>query len=242
MSSQNSVPKRTMNRQCFTVKDGKCKLKHSHDYYYQVQMQLLVSERTFCDFVLCAENGPVSIERIYRDNDFIYDILKLLSLFWIRVIAPETFEMRVPRNLYPVILPKVKEVRQEASNDSYTLSGDCLDEINMVGEMEEHSGNQVTICHSQAELEIANFLASSLAGKVNVEPTYGAINDLVMFPWEGRTSDGIWPENTCHVDNWVMIFQAMVRSKKLNLEELDAAAQVIESALHLVNQNRYADA
>ena len=33
-----------------------------------------------------------------------------------------------------------------------------------------------------------------------------------------------------------------MRSKKLNLEELDAAGQVIESALHLVNQNRYADA
>ena len=71
----------TMNRQCFTVKDGKCTLKHSHNYYNQVQMQLLVTERKFCDFVLYAENGPVSIERIYRDGDPVDDILKLLSLF-----------------------------------------------------------------------------------------------------------------------------------------------------------------
>ena len=79
--SQSPVPKKSMNRQCFTVNVGKCRLKHSHDYYYQVQMQLLVTERKFCDFDLHAENGPVSIERIYRDDDLIDDILKLLSLF-----------------------------------------------------------------------------------------------------------------------------------------------------------------
>ena len=108
--------------------------------------------------------------------------------------------------------------------------------------MQENSGNQATLCHSQAELKITNFLANSLAGEVIFEPTYDRINDLLIFPWEGRTSDGICLENTFPVDNWVMIFQAIVRPKKLNLEELDAAGQVTESALHLVNQNRHADA
>ena len=114
------------------------------------------------------------------------------------------------------------------------MSGDCLEEIDTVNEMQEDSGNKVTLCHSQAELEIA----SSLASDVIVEPTYYGINDSVIFPRGGRTSDEIWLENTCPVDNWMMIFQAMVRFKKLNLEELNAAGQVIESAL---NQNRYAD-
>ena len=71
----------------------------------------------------------------------------------------------------------------------------------MVDQMQEHSGNQVTFCHSQAELEITNFLASLLEGEVIVEPTYDGINDLVIFPWGGRTSDGIWFENTCPVVN-----------------------------------------
>ena len=31
----------------------------------------MVTERTFCDFVLYAKNGPVSIERIYRDEPLI---------------------------------------------------------------------------------------------------------------------------------------------------------------------------
>ena len=69
-------------------------------------MQLLVTEKEFCDFILYAENGPVSIERIYRDERITADILKWLTSFWTRIIAPELFEMRVPRNLYPFIFPE----------------------------------------------------------------------------------------------------------------------------------------
>ena len=83
----NELPKEMINRQCFYVKDGKCILKKNHDYYYQVQMQLLVTEKEFCDFVLYAENGPVSVQRIEQDEHFIQEILKLLTSFWKRVIA-----------------------------------------------------------------------------------------------------------------------------------------------------------
>ena len=62
------VSKAILDRQCFSIQNGKCNLKRSHSYYYQVQMQLLVTEMTFCDFVLYAIDGPVSIERIYRNE------------------------------------------------------------------------------------------------------------------------------------------------------------------------------
>ena len=65
--SQTSIPEDTISRQCFTVFNGKCQLKHSHDYYYQIQIQLLVTERKFCDFIFYAENGPVSVKRIFRE-------------------------------------------------------------------------------------------------------------------------------------------------------------------------------
>ena len=42
----------------------------------------MVTETTFCDFVLYAKNGPVSIERIYRDEPIVADILRTLSGFW----------------------------------------------------------------------------------------------------------------------------------------------------------------
>jgi hypothetical protein len=32
-----------MKRQCFDIRDNKCFLKRSHNYYYQVQMQLLIT-------------------------------------------------------------------------------------------------------------------------------------------------------------------------------------------------------
>ena len=58
------VSKDTLNRQCFVKTDNKCILKKSHDYYYQIQCQLLVTEREFCDFVLYAKDGPISVQTI----------------------------------------------------------------------------------------------------------------------------------------------------------------------------------
>ena len=98
------VSKDILDRQCFVIKDGKCVLKESHSYYHQIQLQLMVTERTYCDFVLYAANGPVSIERIERDESMMSEILKHVSTLWFQVIAPEVFEMRVPRDLLPFII------------------------------------------------------------------------------------------------------------------------------------------
>lgn len=46
------VSKDILKRQCFVIQDNKCNLKKLHSYYYQIQCQLLVAERQFCDFVL----------------------------------------------------------------------------------------------------------------------------------------------------------------------------------------------
>ena len=48
--------------------------------------------------------------------------------------------------------------------------------------------------------------------------------------------------NTCPVDNWLMIFQALVKSERVNLDELNVTGQVISNALNLINQDRYSDA
>ena len=93
-----------IHKPCFTIQDKKCILKQKHDYYYQVQMQLLVTERNFCDFILYAENGPFSVERIERNELLISKILKYLTILWKQVIGPEVFDMHAPRKLYPFIL------------------------------------------------------------------------------------------------------------------------------------------
>ena len=109
-SGNVSIAKDVLSRQCFSIKDGKCYLKTSHSYYYQIQMQLLVTERKFCDFVLYAQQGPVSTERIYVDVDARDDILSNLTAFWERVIAREFFEMRVPRHLHPFVLSDESQI------------------------------------------------------------------------------------------------------------------------------------
>jgi len=62
---------------------------------------------------LFSKHGPVStvlkgLLEISRDETLISDILRALTLLWMNVIAREVFEMRVPRDLLPVILPQEK--------------------------------------------------------------------------------------------------------------------------------------
>ena len=98
-------------------------------------MQLLVTERIFCDFILYAENGPVSIERIFRNEQVISQIIESLTASWKRAVAPELVEMRVPRNLLPFIL---------LEDDS------CKSFIS------------ISIPYTSDEMEVANFLVNTL--------------------------------------------------------------------------------
>ena len=98
------MAKNVLGRQCFKVEDGKCVLKHTHAYYYVCQHIPLVTGRQYCDFILHAVSGPDSVERIPRDKPLIKKIFCFLTALWMLVIAPEVFEMRVPRNLLPFVL------------------------------------------------------------------------------------------------------------------------------------------
>lgn len=92
-----------VNRQCFNVIDEKLVLKKTHSYYFQIQLQLLVTEANFCDFVLYAKQGPSSVERIFPDADLQQRIVDSTKLFWEKVFIPEYFLMRVPRDLLPFV-------------------------------------------------------------------------------------------------------------------------------------------
>ena len=93
-----------VKRQCFVVKDKKLVLKRTHSYFYQIQLQLLITEARFCDFVLYSAKGPVSIERIYPDSKLQTRIFESTQSFWEKVFIPKYFLMRVPRDLLPVVI------------------------------------------------------------------------------------------------------------------------------------------
>ena len=84
---------------CSLSADGKVVLKRSHSYYYQVQGQLALSGRKWCDFVIwtCVD---ISIERIFADSDFFQQhMLPFLNDFYVKAFIPELFTCRVKRGL-----------------------------------------------------------------------------------------------------------------------------------------------
>jgi hypothetical protein len=50
---------------CLAFVDGKLSLKKSHYYYYQIQGQLAIANRDFCDLVVYADKD-MHIERVPR--------------------------------------------------------------------------------------------------------------------------------------------------------------------------------
>ena len=74
-----------------TVSDDKqtLKLKTTHPYYCQVQSQMDITKRTWCDFIVYTEKG-ISIERIKFDLEFWRDkLLPKLVNFYDNCLAPE---------------------------------------------------------------------------------------------------------------------------------------------------------
>lgn len=71
-----------------SLENGSLKLKKTHNYYCQVQGQMAVTERYWCDFVVYTEKG-ISVERIEFDSAFWSDLLLKLSSFFENCLAPE---------------------------------------------------------------------------------------------------------------------------------------------------------
>lgn len=61
--------------------DGKLSLKRKHDYYFQIQGQLLCSDRKMCDFIVYTLTD-VKYIRVNRDMDFIRSMTEKLECFF----------------------------------------------------------------------------------------------------------------------------------------------------------------
>ena len=76
-------------------KDKKCpieetaqKMKPTHEYYYQVQMQMMVTKRDYCDFFVWSKNENLLV-RVSRDKDLIANLRKKYQDVFENVILPE---------------------------------------------------------------------------------------------------------------------------------------------------------
>lgn len=69
--------------------NGQISLCHEHDYYYQVQGQLAICCKDFCDFVVWTPKG-MHIEQIARDESFFGDLKPYLDnyMYFMKILLP----------------------------------------------------------------------------------------------------------------------------------------------------------
>ncbi|KAK4880364.1 hypothetical protein RN001_008510 [Aquatica leii] len=105
----------TLKRVCFTVVDGEVRLNPQHPYYFQVQRQLNITKRDYCDFVIFTEND-FAVNRIYRDVNLWNDeMLPKLISFYTNCMLPEIIDGRVPRGL------KIRDPQNDTSEESLAI-------------------------------------------------------------------------------------------------------------------------
>ena len=69
-------------------------LLHSHKYYNQVQGQLEICRKTFCDFIVWTPNGLFT-QRIYKDQHYVEKIVKKVTSFYVESMLPELMTHRL---------------------------------------------------------------------------------------------------------------------------------------------------
>ena len=85
---------------------------------------------------------------------------------------------------------------------------------------------------------LVNALRTSLSARPSLyseDENQSMVNSLIVIPWGGITSDGLTLYNTCPLDNWIMIFQALVKSKKVDLTLFSETGDKIKNVLNMID-------
>jgi len=81
---------------CCEMLNGHMKLRRRHAYYYQIQGQLALTGRAWCDYFVWTLKAN-SVERIWFDQAFCDEMVKKLNSFYLRAVIPELFSERIKR-------------------------------------------------------------------------------------------------------------------------------------------------
>ena len=86
---------------------NKISLKSSHPYMQQIQHQMFVTDRLYCDFEVLLVKESVTI-KIMKDLNYENDVVPKLSCFYDEVIVPKLLQkilkLKEPANSYCKIL------------------------------------------------------------------------------------------------------------------------------------------
>ena len=73
---------------CLQRSNGELQLKRKHQYYYQVQTQLFVTQLLWCDFVVWSPSEGILVERIEYDEMFIDEMVSKARIFYFDTFLP----------------------------------------------------------------------------------------------------------------------------------------------------------
>ena len=73
------------------VSNGRLELKMVHSNFFQIRLQLLITQAYFCDFVLYSNFGPPNIKRVYSNLVVQKRIFDGVKKFWYQFFFPNFF-------------------------------------------------------------------------------------------------------------------------------------------------------
>ena len=80
----------------FYLEKGTLKLKSNHRYYSQVQFQMYVANKKYCDFVVYTNQG-IHCQTVLFDQEFVYKLIVKCTAFCLNHIVPEVIVQKFAR-------------------------------------------------------------------------------------------------------------------------------------------------
>ena len=159
---------------------GVIHLSPTHAYYDQVQGQMVVAQRNFCDFVCWTEVG-IFVERVYLDNDYEKEKFRHLQSFFRKFLLPELLTHRLHDSLLP-------------SSESTSTTGNTVVSITVTSHpTTTHTHTATTSITSHPTTTRTHMATTSITSHPTTTRTHTATTSITSHPTALRTRTNTHP-------------------------------------------------
>ena len=137
--------------------DGRLQLSHDHAYYHQVQGQLAVCEKEYCDFI-CWTTVGMHTERITLEHSYLSKIKPKLDAFFVKVLLPLLLTGRSANVNQPTPQTNAKSSAPSTSGSSSSSRTYCWCNG-------EESGRMIACDNPKCKIEWFHFECAKLGRK-----------------------------------------------------------------------------
>ena len=95
-------PARDWNLNWLKIEDDEVTMAKEHPYYYQIQSQLAICEKDYCDFIIWSKKSLI-VKRVYLEHQCWSKIVERTTIFHKNVIMPELVGKFYTRGSIPFV-------------------------------------------------------------------------------------------------------------------------------------------